>query len=75
MNRLYENKPVYTLDHIVKERSAVWRPSDSLPQCEHSYSPCYRYPSFVDALRDIDDALSMLFLFSMLPQRRRLQVD
>ena len=35
----------------------------------------FRYPTFTDALRDIDDALAMLFLFSSLPQYRRLQVD
>ncbi|RXW24755.1 hypothetical protein EST38_g1054 [Candolleomyces aberdarensis] len=47
---LEEQKPVYRLDHIIKER----------------------YPTFIDALRDIDDALCMIFLFSTLPSTARL---
>ncbi|EAU92879.1 pescadillo-family protein [Coprinopsis cinerea okayama7 len=47
---LEENKPIYRLDHIIKER----------------------YPTFVDALRDIDDALCMVFLFATLPSTARL---
>ncbi|KXN89873.1 hypothetical protein AN958_04877 [Leucoagaricus sp. SymC.cos] len=47
---LEENKPVYRLDHIIKER----------------------YPTFIDALRDIDDALCMVFLFASLPSGQRL---
>ncbi|KAJ3567359.1 hypothetical protein NP233_g6415 [Leucocoprinus birnbaumii] len=47
---LEENKPVYRLDHIIKER----------------------YPTFIDALRDIDDALCMAFLFASLPSDQRL---
>ena len=51
--RLEQNKPVYTLDHIIKER----------------------YPSFVDAVRDLDDSLSMVFLFSTLPQTDNITAD
>jgi pescadillo protein len=43
--RLEQAKPIYTLDHIIKER----------------------YPTFIDALRDLDDGLSMLFLFASMP--------
>jgi pescadillo protein len=31
-----------------------------------------RYPTFVDALRDIDDALCMAFMFASLPSNDRL---
>ncbi|XP_074640860.1 pescadillo homolog [Tubulanus polymorphus] len=48
-DRLKQNKPKYSLDHIVKER----------------------YPSFVDAVRDMDDCLSMAALFSVLPNTRK----
>lgn len=51
--RIEANKPVYTLDHIVKER----------------------YPTFTDSLRDLDDALSMVFLFSTLPQTDKIKLD
>lgn len=45
-----DNKPVYRLDHIIKER----------------------YPSFIDAVRDIDDALCMINLFASLPSNSRV---
>ncbi|ORZ05791.1 Pescadillo N-terminus-domain-containing protein [Absidia repens] len=45
------NRPSYTLDHIIKER----------------------YPTFVDALRDMDDAISMLYLFSQMPVDSRIK--
>ncbi|OCH96498.1 hypothetical protein OBBRIDRAFT_765289 [Obba rivulosa] len=47
---LEENKPMYRLDHIIKER----------------------YPTFIDAVRDIDDALCMIFLFASLPSTSRV---
>ncbi|CAG8526236.1 8907_t:CDS:2 [Paraglomus brasilianum] len=50
---LEERKPVYRLDHIIKER----------------------YPTFTDALRDIDDALCMLFLFATFPRTDKIQIS
>jgi pescadillo protein len=41
---LKDNKPIFKLDHLVKER----------------------YPSFDDALKDLDDSLSMVALFTTL---------
>ena len=38
-------------------------------------SSFFRYPTFIDALRDLDDALSMLFLFGTMPKTDRLQVN
>ncbi|EGV60757.1 hypothetical protein CANTEDRAFT_116824, partial [Yamadazyma tenuis ATCC 10573] len=43
--KLEQNRPRYTLDHVIKER----------------------YPTFLDALRDLDDPLNMLFLFANMP--------
>jgi pescadillo protein len=34
-----------------------------------------RYPTFYDAVRDLDDALSMVFLFSTLPQTDNITAD
>lgn len=35
-------------------------------------SQFYRYPTFVDAVRDIDDALCMIFLFATLPSTAKV---
>ncbi len=34
-----------------------------------------RYPSYTDAVRDLDDCLSLIFLFSVLPKSRRVYVE
>ncbi len=34
-----------------------------------------RYPSYTDAVRDLDDCLSLIFLFSILPKSKRVYVE
>lgn len=41
------------------------------PKEEITHLVTERYPTFVDAVRDMDDALSMVFLFSQLPTHIR----
>src|SRR6202012_1075778 len=50
------------------EVSDAWRLERNLtPKLRLDHIIKERYPTFVDALRDLDDALSMLFLFANLP--------
>ncbi|VDO97929.1 unnamed protein product [Soboliphyme baturini] len=51
--KLREARPLYRVDHIVKER----------------------YPSFIDALRDLEDPLCMCFLFAKMPKTHRVNED
>ena len=51
--KLIENKPTYTIDHIIKER----------------------YPRFVDALQDVDDALCLIGIFANLPKHDLLKIS
>eukprot|EP00455_Lapot_gusevi_P019551 TRINITY_DN2088_c0_g2_i2.p1 TRINITY_DN2088_c0_g2~~TRINITY_DN2088_c0_g2_i2.p1 ORF type:complete len:663 (+),score=194.06 TRINITY_DN2088_c0_g2_i2:80-2068(+) len=45
--QIYQNKPSFTYDHLVRER----------------------FPTFLDAIRDMDDCLSMIHLFAVLPAK------
>jgi len=49
VKRLIDNKPKYTLDHIVRER----------------------YPTFIDAIRDLEDCLCLTFLYATFPKTAR----
>ena len=63
---LTRRKPRYTLDHIVKERYV--NKLSNLQHFRNLYPPFFRYPTFADALQDLDDAVSMCSLFSTFPQ-------
>ncbi|NXA37997.1 PESC protein, partial [Eudromia elegans] len=57
------------------EWSTVERLKDNKPNYKLDHIVKERYPTFIDALRDLDDALSMCFLFSTFPRTGKCHVQ
>lgn len=57
------------------EWNAVERLKDNKPSYKLDHIVKERYPTFIDALRDLDDALSMCFLFSTFPRTGKCHVQ
>ncbi|XP_072586502.1 pescadillo homolog [Vulpes vulpes] len=57
------------------EWNTVERLKDNKPNYKLDHIVKERYPTFVDALRDLDDALSMCFLFSTFPRTGKCHVQ
>ncbi|KFU95669.1 Pescadillo, partial [Chaetura pelagica] len=57
------------------EWGTVDRLKDNKPTYKLDHIVKERYPTFIDALRDLDDALSMCFLFSTFPRTGKCHVQ
>ncbi|KAG8183718.1 hypothetical protein JTE90_002784 [Oedothorax gibbosus] len=58
-----------------QDQEASKRLRENQPIFKLDYIVKERYPTFVDAVRDIDDAISMCFLFSTFPKGRGLKPE
>ena len=69
--------------HLKKHKKLLGRKETKLAEEHISKTPKYtlshiikeRYPTFVDALRDLDDALCLITLFASLPQHLTLEIS
>ena len=69
--------------HLKKHKKLLGRKEHKLAEDHMKKTPKYtlshiikeRYPTFIDALRDIDDALCMMSLFASLPQHETLEIS
>ncbi|KAL8180543.1 UNVERIFIED_CONTAM: mRNA-binding ribosome synthesis protein [Gekko kuhli] len=57
------------------EWNSVERLKDNKPSYRLDHIVKERYPTFIDAVRDLDDALSMCFLFSTFPRTGKCHVQ
>ncbi|WCJ38402.1 pescadillo-related [Euphorbia peplus] len=71
--RAYQKKIKKALGKKDKDQAA--RLESRQPTTSYSRVILERYPRFVDALRDLDDCLSMVHLFAVLPAMERLKID
>jgi pescadillo protein len=55
------------------EKSRIQTLKKSKPEFNFDHMIKERYPTFVEAVRDLDDALSMIFLFATLPANKFLR--
>jgi pescadillo protein len=68
--------------HVKKHKKLLGRKETKLAEEHQSKTPKYtlshiikeRYPTFIDALRDMDDALCLISLFASLPQHMSLEI-
>lgn len=69
--------------HLKKHKKLLGRKETKLAEEHIRKTPKYtlshiikeRYPTFVDALRDLDDALCLISLFASLPQHLSLEIS
>jgi pescadillo protein len=69
--------------HLKKYKKLLGRKEHKLAEEHMKKAPKYtlshvikeRYPTFVDALRDLDDALCLISLFANLPQHQTLEIS
>jgi len=57
------------------DSGAAQRARQNKPKYKLDHIVKERYPSFIDALRDIDDCLSMCFLFATFPKTKKTHVE
>ncbi|XP_003743337.1 pescadillo homolog [Galendromus occidentalis] len=64
--KIFAKKLRRAIDKRMKEKEQTVRNNEPTYRLDHIVKE--RYPTFIDAIRDLDDALSMCFLFATLPK-------